>query len=267
MSIIDKIIKMPSMQIRAVAFQKCAPSWHWQHSGASFIGYHYWYVINGEAHLKCQWGEFRFVPGAFMIMPMGPNIAYHGTFGPSKRFDVHFGLLETVPYAAEEPWEYLDHIGDHTMLRALFERLSSAQEGAQQLLWLRAAFAELTSCAKLKTTEVPEQIAIRLKRKFDRSIGERHSLKKLAEEMNLGEDYLIRAFRKYHGITPRQYEIERRMEQAAGLLRLGGLSIDEIAMQLGYTDRFTFSRQFKKFYGASPGSFHHSLEKHRPESA
>jgi AraC-like DNA-binding protein len=42
------------------------------------------------------------------------------------------------------------------------------------------------------------------------------------------------------------------MHEAAYLLRDEHLSITEIAQQLGYTDLYYFSRQFRKYYGLSP---------------
>ena len=63
---------------------------------------------------------------------------------------------------------------------------------------------------------------------------------------------LQRAFVKYFGMTPKQYLIQLRMNQALELLTERKLSVKEISSACGFTDEKYFSRAFKKKYGYPP---------------
>ena len=67
-------------------------------------------------------------------------------------------------------------------------------------------------------------------------------------------EYLTRLFRKEMGMTPRQYLMDRRLENAASSLALmdGSLNISQIARQCGFSDALYFSKVFKQRYGVSP---------------
>lgn len=67
-------------------------------------------------------------------------------------------------------------------------------------------------------------------------------------------DYFRRAFRDRIGMTPQKYRELKRMEFAVN--RLGvGLSVKEVAAELGYSDPYFFSRTFKNYIGASPSHY------------
>ena len=63
---------------------------------------------------------------------------------------------------------------------------------------------------------------------------------------------LQRAFAKHFGMSPKQYLIQLRMNQALELLTENELSVKEISFACGFTDEKYFSRAFKKKYGYSP---------------
>ncbi|QYY36910.1 AraC family transcriptional regulator [Ruficoccus sp. ZRK36] len=62
-------------------------------------------------------------------------------------------------------------------------------------------------------------------------------------------------FRQAYGISPGEYRVQVRIEQACALLEATALSIKEIADRLGYSDAFAFSKQFKQHVGVSPTLF------------
>ena len=66
---------------------------------------------------------------------------------------------------------------------------------------------------------------------------------------------LVRLFQRYLGTGPARYITEVRVREAASLLRGSGLTIEEIAEQTGFPNRFYFSRVFKKMTHYSPADF------------
>ncbi|MCZ1181445.1 helix-turn-helix domain-containing protein [Alkalihalobacillus clausii] len=80
-------------------------------------------------------------------------------------------------------------------------------------------------------------------------------LKDIAEEVGLSRKYLGIVFQKAVGESFKSYLTRVRMEKAKQLLLEGELYIYEIADQVGYSHVHYFTRQFKRFFHASPTEF------------
>lgn len=81
----------------------------------------------------------------------------------------------------------------------------------------------------------------------------------LAAYIGMSEKYFIRFFRAQIGTSPMQYLQNYRMQQALALLADPSNSLSEIAQQLHFTDQFSFSKAFKRYYGESPSIFRRQL--------
>ena len=77
----------------------------------------------------------------------------------------------------------------------------------------------------------------------------------LARKVGLSVNRFIRLFRDELGIPPQQYQQYQRINQAMKYLAGQIYSIDEIAEELGFSDRFHFSRVFSRITGTSPGAY------------
>ena len=76
---------------------------------------------------------------------------------------------------------------------------------------------------------------------------------KLADSVNVSEDYLTRIFHREIGLSLWDYLNRLRIFRAAELLRKTDNTIQSIASQTGFQDKAYFSRVFKKIYGVPPG--------------
>ena len=74
----------------------------------------------------------------------------------------------------------------------------------------------------------------------------------LARLVYRSQDYMIKKFRAAYGITPYDYQLNQKMENAKRLLAETRLPVKEIAAMLGYNDAMYFSNIFKKKCGLSP---------------
>lgn len=77
----------------------------------------------------------------------------------------------------------------------------------------------------------------------------------LAALCHLSEDYFIRRFRQSLGQSPVVYIQERRVTLAAQRLLFSAESIETIAVQCGFGNRFYFSRVFKRHTGVAPAAY------------
>ncbi|WP_295123469.1 helix-turn-helix transcriptional regulator [uncultured Chitinophaga sp.] len=81
------------------------------------------------------------------------------------------------------------------------------------------------------------------------------SLPDLAKMVSLGETKMKDLFRQVFGDTIYNYYQHARMEEAAFLLKHGGLSVSETGYQLGFANLSHFGRLFEKYHGAKPKKY------------
>jgi AraC-like DNA-binding protein len=69
---------------------------------------------------------------------------------------------------------------------------------------------------------------------------------------SINYDYANRIFKQYFDISINRYRNERRIDRAKFLLTSTEKSIDEISFEVGFEDKYYFSRLFTKLEGVSP---------------
>jgi AraC-like DNA-binding protein len=92
-------------------------------------------------------------------------------------------------------------------------------------------------------------------------LGNVPSVRAMAAQCGYGIDHFGRVFRKIMGCSAQDFIIRARIAKARQLLLESGLSVKEIAVKIGYTSQFFFSRQFKSLTGESPSDFRNRHEK------
>lgn len=66
--------------------------------------------------------------------------------------------------------------------------------------------------------------------------------------------HLLRLFKKYYGLTPRQYLIDKRIEKSKENL-INGMTVTETCLAVGFESLGSFSALFKTKTGKSPSEF------------
>ena len=102
------------------------------------------------------------------------------------------------------------------------------------------------------------------KEQLDTVIGTRHyinnhfdkdlTLDFISKIRFISKFHLIRLFKKYYGQTPKQYIIDKRIEQAKVLLKKGK-KVTDTCFEIGFDTPSTFSTLFKSRVGLSPTEF------------
>jgi AraC-like DNA-binding protein len=85
------------------------------------------------------------------------------------------------------------------------------------------------------------------------------TLQTLAAEAGLSRSAFASAFRELIGQTPMRHLAERRMQEAARLLRDTGLPQAQVAERVGYRSTVGFHLAFRTWSGGTPGEFRTSL--------
>lgn len=85
--------------------------------------------------------------------------------------------------------------------------------------------------------------------------AQRLSFGEIARQLGVSREYLSRLFREEYGLSPREYALQTRMEEARRLLRVTDWPQKRIALELGYHDSAAFHRAFMRVFGVTPGEF------------
>ncbi|MBQ7207308.1 MAG: helix-turn-helix domain-containing protein [Lentisphaeria bacterium] len=90
---------------------------------------------------------------------------------------------------------------------------------------------------------------------LNRNFAAKVSIEKLCSVACMSKAALMRNFFRNTGTTPRQYQLNLRIAEAAVLLRSGTDTLEEIAIRTGFSDTNYFGRQFKRITGLSPAAY------------
>lgn len=101
-------------------------------------------------------------------------------------------------------------------------------------------------------------IAINTKKYINKNFHKKINLDVLSQSLYLSKFHLIRIFKKYHGITPRQYIINKRTEKAKIYLR-SGKSVSETCYAIGFESIHSFSNLFKSKTGMPPSKYRKAI--------
>lgn len=78
------------------------------------------------------------------------------------------------------------------------------------------------------------------------------NFEEVASEHNVGYSYFRKMFKKYTGISPKQYLLQLKVMRAKELIINSNMAIKEIGFELGFQSIYYFSRIFKEKTGMNP---------------
>ncbi|GGH78557.1 AraC family transcriptional regulator [Filimonas zeae] len=94
-----------------------------------------------------------------------------------------------------------------------------------------------------------------LKNLVESHIESNITMEELAFLSNISFSTFKRRFLKLYGMPPSKWFLQKKMEHAAALLRLGKEKPGEICYKIGYENHSSFSYSFKQMYGVTPKEY------------
>jgi DNA-binding LacI/PurR family transcriptional regulator/AraC-like DNA-binding protein len=184
------------------------------------------------------------------VAEISPSLIVFNTLNPSGAAEVRrHPLTVMVPIIMIS--ERIDNAGD-VMSLSQHSRLIICHRAAALSTEFRARITALIGGDEI----LPPHTGILVKKAilyFGQHAESHISRWKLADTVNVSEDYLTRIFHREMGLSLWDYLNRYRIFLAAELLRQTDNTIQDIAYQTGFQDQSYFCRVFKKIYGIPPG--------------
>jgi len=122
------------------------------------------------------------------------------------------------------------------------------------LLWVERWY-EATRTQQRDADDADLQLFRRFAEVLERDFTHHHDAVHYAERLRVPQSVLSRALTQVTGRGTKELITDRRMLEAARLLRFTDLTVGEVAFRAGFTDQLYFSRAFKRHYGEAPMAY------------
>ncbi|MGQ1888836.1 helix-turn-helix domain-containing protein [Thermophagus sp. OGC60D27] len=177
---------------------------------------------------------------------------------------IHFNL--GIPYDNVSPGIFVFDLTDH--LRDKISRIiEHLTEDYRRFNYYGSLAIQSLICDLL--SEVPESLwdlrsndhrILSVLGFIEKNLHQSLKNSELAQQAKMATNSFTRLFTTETGISPQRYVKKKRVEYACVLLHHTNRSIDQIATETGFADRFHFSRVFREITKTSPARYRKEYE-------
>jgi AraC family transcriptional regulator len=249
-------------------------------------------AFNGKEYYKLKNTTYAVSDNNFLVMNQGGQYASYIPSGPvTESFTLNFtqenlNLLATVNAGTglqllDDPFKLIQ--GRTTFIEKLYPYNSSITLSIRRIKSLiscryrdNAAITEilygiLNELFRLNDKTALEADAIPAKKRVTREelykrltivkdyisscYPEEITLEHLSATCYLNPFHLLREFKKLYHITPHQYLIKTRLQEAERMIATSQKPIIRVLQEVGFSDPASFGKLFKKQFGVSPGAY------------
>lgn len=220
-----------------------------------------YFVTTGT--VSCQEGTVHASAGDLLILPAGFP----------KRLSCATGRMEAVylHLLNRGEWAHLQgnlprrldsrhHRPIHCLTEELLHETRQEKPGTAEVLRHLSALLLLylrreTEDPGSRTTNSRQALLNEIWLEVSTRLDERWSISRLSHRAHLSEGHFHRLVKEQEGVSPMEKLQQMRMEEAMGLLRTTTLSLEAIALRVGYSTAYAFSNAFYSHTGVRPGRF------------
>ena len=243
-------ISLPQIQINQCAFEKIR---FWDYPDSRFRHWCFYWNATAGAHLLSQGKEIELDPEKAVLIPPYTSFSSRMTC-EFEHFYIHFslhGVLEQPKreiilldgtFAAEKIPELLKKTGIF-----LFFDIQALLGEAFRQIPPGSFFSDGKENMDNRIRKVLEAMY--------EHIGTPADNIEFSSIAGMGKNEFYKLFKEEMHMTPRQYFLMLRISHAARLLRHSAFSIEEIAEQCGFADRYHFSKAFRKNFQIPPAEY------------
>ena len=146
----------------------------------------------------------------------------------------------------------------------MIKELQMCKSGYSEMLemYLRQIFIRLQRHFEQTIITDTSQIAEEIDKAivyFSEHYNEAINVDAYAKQNHVSTNWFIRNFKMYTGTTPKQFILQKRINNAETLLQNKQYNIKEIAQIIGYDNPLYFSRIFQRTKGISPSEYRKNI--------
>lgn len=231
--------------------------------------YELYYLVKGEREYFIEDRFFLVKEGDLVLIP---KKVFHRTAGEGGlRFLVHFSdaflhkyftdgllkpLLGGIPFVFRAENRERERIVSllNTML-AEFNRGEAQNENLQCGYLYQLLFAVANATNTYVPHNRPDERITKIIQYINENYNHITDIEQISEHFFISKFHLCRFFRKNLGIPLVSYVNTIKVREACALMKNGGLSMTQIAMQCGFNSSSYFCKVFKKETGISPSEY------------
>ncbi|XGW00397.1 MAG: helix-turn-helix transcriptional regulator [Leptolyngbya sp. BL-A-14] len=200
----------------------------------------------GTTH-RCSWDT----PAQFIVLAFEPTLLRH-----MGQYWVNPDQIDLLPQFMSESDPFLQQIlltlkkeaevggiGSHLLIDSLKTALT---------VHLLRRYCLTRPKLSTDAQGLPQSTLTLVKDYINNHLHHALTLNELAAIAQFSPYHFLRLFKQRMGITPHQYILQCRLQQAKYLLHHSELSVIEIAAQTGFCDQSHLTRHFKRMMGITP---------------
>ena len=231
------------------------------------------FVASGKTHFYIG-GKDQIVTAGHMVLFQPKEEQHYEYFGEDKPevYWVHFTgssvkeILRSYDIPLDEHIFFAGTPAAYTQLfKNMIEEFQSCKVGYREMLEmnLRQLFLMIqrTRLEKppLVTTAVQQEMDF-ARQYFHEHYNEPINIEEYAQSRHTSISLFMRNFKKVYGVSPKQYILNIRMNNAQNLLETTDYTVAEIAAIVGYDNALYFSRIYHKQKGQAPSDYRKKMK-------
>lgn len=233
------------------------------------------YVTEGQVKISVSGMEILMGKGDMIFLNKNANHNIYITGGiynryiatiSSKEFDKHFAESDLLSLFRYSPNQNYYHIqtANFSDIANIFDKIISESQKApdrytDELItsYLREIliYAWRLSGDKFVINDDIKSKVFKVQNILENNYQTNITIEEICKTLYISTYYLTRNFTKHIGISPKQYLIHIRLNNAGKLLKNTSMSIAEISEKSGFQSTSNFIAYFKKYFGITPRKF------------
>ncbi len=207
------------------------------------------YIENGRTVVLRENDALLSVPGATQERLMGKEEVHYVSFNFTLRPNASLSMPTYMPQVISREIRAVISVFSQSHLSPLYHSTEKAVNLLNYILF------EIQDTLAMESNNDAVSAIIKY---IDGSLSSPVSLSRIAEHVHLSREYVAHIFKRETGKTVIEYANERKMLIAKALILEDRLSLQDIALTLGFSNYSYFSKVFKKHFNTSPVRFKNS---------
>ncbi len=225
------------------------------------------FSLSGECVVTVENNSYIIKPNMFVVFPYGKEYSFRLT---SKR---HFSYYQCHFYGEIDGVTLFDALGtgsenlavevsDPGSIIALFEGALHDERFTDEVsMWINRIacgtkiIAEYVRLLRQSMPGKSAEVFFPVTEFMKDNLSQNMDVNSLAKIIHLEPSYFIRKFTKEFGCPPMKYFDMLRSQRAMTLLESTDAPVEEVAKQIGITDKYYFNKFFRKYCDMSPEEY------------